>query len=417
MVVTTMYGYYTLRLRCMVAGLQYFLDMSNPCQTHNQHQSTRLTRRGFLGAVGIAAASLAAAACQSALPGTVAPTMGSPATVAPATGVPGTAAPALAQPVVAITPANSYDAASIRKQVRAALDAVGGLKGVVHSGDRVAIKINLTGGVNNRPLPGTTAIETYLTHPEVVRALGDFVREAGAKELYIVEAVYEDASWAEYGYRDVAKALDAKLIDLNSTAPYTDFAQVPVGDGAYLYKSFNFNHILQDIDTFISVPKLKCHNTAGVTLSMKNLFGTAPMRFYRASERDTYRSGFHGTGNDAGTRVPRIIVDLNRARPINFALIDGIKTTEGGEGPWIKGMAAVDGGVLITGINPLATDAVATAVMGFDPTAPAMKEPFVRSDNHLALAAQMGLGTNKLADIKVVGPSISDVMKKFKPSY
>ena len=35
----------------------------------------------------------------------------------------------------------------------------------------------------------------------------------------------------------------------------------------------------------------------------------------------------------------------------------------------------------------------------------------------VALAAEMGLGTNRLADIKVVGPAISDVMKKFKPSY
>jgi uncharacterized protein (DUF362 family) len=381
--------------------------MGHPCQRHNQYHFTQLTRREFLGTLGIAAASLAVTACQSALPGTS-------ATSAPTSSA---STPAPTQPLVAIVPANSYDSATIRKQVRAVLDAVGGLKGVVHSGDRVAIKINLTGGTSNRPLPGTTAIETYLTHPEVVRALGDFVREAGAKELYIVEAVYEDASWTEYGFADVAKSLSAKLVDLNNTAPYTDFAHVPVGNGAYIYKDFTFNHILQDIDTFISVPKMKMHNTAGVTLSMKNLFGTAPLRFYRASEGDNFRSGFHGTGNDAGVRVPRIIVDLNRARPVNFALIDGIKTTEGGEGPWINGMAPVNAGVLIAGANPLATDTVATAVMGYDATAASMKEPFVHSDNHLALAAQMGLGTNRLADIKVVGAAVSDVMKKFKPSY
>ena len=67
--------------------------------------------------------------------------------------------------------------------------------------------------------------------------------------------------------------------------------------------------------------------------------------------------------------MPRVVVDLNRVRPIHLALIDGIKTVEAGEGPWIKTMAPVAPGVLVAGKNPVATDAVAAAVMGFDPTA------------------------------------------------
>jgi hypothetical protein len=41
----------------------------------------------------------------------------------------------------------------------------------------------------------------------------------------------------------------------------------------------------------------------------------------------------------------------------------------------------------------------------------------VRSDNHLAIAAELGLGTNKLSDIKTIGPKVSDVVHKFKPSW
>ena len=395
----------------------------HPCQRANPNHR-HVSRRDFLGLMGAAAGtiatgaatSLVASGCQSIA--TAIPAATSVATAAGNAANASTNAVAAAnQPLVALAQAIDYDPKTIRKQVRALLDALGGLKGVVHSGDRVAIKTNLTGGIGSDPLPGVSAIESYITHPEVVRALGEAVREAGAKELYIVEAVYEDASWRAWGYEDVAKSLDATLIDLNNTLPYKDFAQVPVGDGAFIYKTFTFNRILQEADVFMSVAKMKCHNSAGITLSMKNLVGLVPARFYRLSEQHNYRSALHGQDKEVGQRLPRVILDLNRARPIHFALIDGIKTTEGGEGPWIRGMAAVEPGLLIAGVNPLATDTVATAAMGFDPTAAAMKEPFVRSDNHLAIAAQLGLGTNKLADIKTIGPEVGDVVHKFRPSW
>jgi uncharacterized protein (DUF362 family) len=62
-----------------------------------------------------------------------------------------------------------------------------------------------------------------------------------------------------------------------------------------------------------------------------------------------------------------VILDLNRARPVHLALIDGIKTAEGGDAP--RGsFNPVQPGVLIAGKDPVAADAVATAAMGFDPT-------------------------------------------------
>ncbi|HEY3342111.1 MAG TPA: DUF362 domain-containing protein [Anaerolineae bacterium] len=373
---------------------------------HN-HTIPALSRREFLGLMGMTAASLVAAGCQATPDSNV--------------SVPATSSTPIAQPVVSATPsvaivqATSYDSAHIQQQVRSLLDALGGLKGVVHTGDRVAIKTNLTGGIGTQPLPGVSAIESYITHPEVVRALGAAVLDAGAKELYIVESVYEDASWTQWGYQDVAKAIGAKLVDLNSTSPYNEYAQVPVGDGSFLYDHFTLNRILQDVDVFMSVPKMKCHATAGITLSMKNLIGLVPARFYRTSDRDNTRTAFHG-GDAAPQRIPHIIVDLNRARPINFALIDGVMTAEGGEGPWIGKMQAKTVNVLIGGVNPLATDTVGAAVMGFDASAPSTQEPFNGADNHFALAASKGLGTNKLADIKVLGLAVKDVMTKIESS-
>lgn len=317
---------------------------------------------------------------------------------------------------MAIAGAVSYDRKLIREWVRDVLDGIGGLGDVVSAGDRVAIKVNLTGGTNVKPLPGVSAVDSYVTHPEVVRALGEYVRDAGAREIYIVEAVYEWDSYVEWGYEEVAEGLDATLIDLNDTRPYNDFASTPVGDGWFIYKEFTFNHILEEVDAFISVPKMKCHWSCGVTHSLKNLIGLVPARFYRTDPRHNHRSGFHGTEQEMGVRLPRVIVDLNRARPVDLALIDGIKTAEGGEGPWIETMAPLEPGVLIAGKDPVAADAVATAAMAFDPTDTYTRGPFLRSDNHLNIAHEVGLGTNRLDEIEVVGHSIADVRIEFATS-
>jgi uncharacterized protein (DUF362 family) len=351
-----------------------------------------ISRRHFLQAAGAVAGGLLATRCQK--------TIG----VAP-------------QAQVGIARAAEYDRKLIEKTVRDLLDRVGGLGDVIRSGDRVAIKTNLAGGVKHKPLPGVSAVESYVTHPEIVRALGGLVRDAGAKEIFIVEAVYEWDSYPVWGYEEIAKDIDATLVDLNGIYTYKDFAHTPVGEGWLIYRDFRFNPILENVDAFISVPKMKCHWGCGVTLSMKNLVGLVPSIFYRLKDRDRSRSAMHGVGDEFSHRLPRVIMDLNRARPVDFALVDGIRTSEGGEGPWLPSMAAVDAGVLIAGKNPVATDAVASAVMGFDPTAEKSKAPFLRAENHLNLAREIGLGTNRLDEIEVVGPSIGEVSKKFEPCW
>ena len=360
---------------------------------------SKLSRRDFLRFFGVASASMLLTNCQ-------------PALTAVATPPP----PNASKTPVSISRVQTYDRALIESQMQTLIDQLGGLGDVVKPGDSVAIKTNLTGGVFSGRLNGVSAEESFVTHPEVVRALVKQVQAAGAKDIYIVEAVYEWESYREWGYEDIASDLGVKLIDLNDSKPFADFAETPVGPASYIFEKFTFNSILNDVDVFMSVSKMKNHYLAGVTHSMKNLYGLVPYRFYRLNEQDKYRSGFHGTEMETRQRLPRIIVDINRARPIHFSLIDGIKTAQGGEGPWISSMTAIEPGILIAGKNAVATDAVATAVMGHDPTGDYPDSPFVRCDNHLNLAAQAGLGTNRLDEIEVLGTSISDVKTVFIPA-
>lgn len=322
-----------------------------------------------------------------------------------------------AKATVAIARAAAYEPRLIRRQVQAALDQIGGIADVLRHGNRAAIKVNITGSKEMQRVNGLPEIETYHTHPEVVRAVGQLLRDAGVTKLYIVEAVYAKAHWHDYGWDEVAQALGATLIDLNDPAPYQDFALTPVPAAAHVYDKFTFHPVLGEVDAFVSVAKMKCHNTCGVTHSIKNLVGLVPFRFYRMNEKDEYRSSFHGQAAETPKRLPGVIMDLNRARPVNLAVIDGVMTVEGGEGPWIKGLNQLKPGVLIAGKDPVAADAIATAVMGFDPQAEYPAPPFVHAYNHLNMARQLGLGTNVLDEIKVVGTTIAEVRTQFKVSY
>jgi uncharacterized protein (DUF362 family) len=311
----------------------------------------------------------------------------------------------------------SYEPALIRKQMTNLLDSIGGLSDVLAHGKRVAIKVNLTGGVKSKGLPGIPEIESYLTHPEVVKALCELLRDSGATELFIVEAAYEPESWVAYGYDTIAKAVGATIVDLTDTAPYSDYTELSAGNNPNIYEKFKVNPILSEIDAFISVSKMKCHNTAGVTHTLKNSFGLVPYRFYTLNRGDSYRSEFHGKPNETRTRLPGVIIDLNVARPINLGIVDGIWTTEAGEGPWIPALTPIKPNLLFAGKDPVATDAVATAAMGFDPTADFPNEPYVHAENHLNIAAKAGMGTNVLSEIKVVGAKVDDVKVQFKVSY
>lgn len=317
--------------------------------------------------------------------------------------------------LVALSRTVNYDRDLVRKHLETMLDDIGGIGDVIKPGARVAIKVNLTGGSYFKAPAGVTAIESYMTHPEVVRALCELLLDAGAGKISIVEALFDDTSYVNFGYKAIAGNLNAELIDLNHEAPYTGFTSMQVGADAMIYESFTGNPVLEEIDVFVSVSKMKCHYEAGVTHTMKNLVGMVPVYNYRLDENHWWRSGLHGPANEVKKRLPKVIVDLNRARPVHISVIDGIMAAEGGEVP--RGtFNPVSPGVLLAGKNSVSVDAVATAVMGFDPQAEAPNPPFLRGDNHLNMAAVLGLGTNRLDEISVIGETVDDVRFQFQPS-
>jgi uncharacterized protein (DUF362 family) len=93
---------------------------------------------------------------------------------------------------------------------------------------------------------------------------------------------------------------------------------------------------------------------------------------------------------------------------VHLAIVEGILTMAGGEGPWIRRSVAIAPGLIFAGLNCVTTDAVGMALMGYDPMMDRGTPPFQTSDNTLRLGEELGIGTRDLKQIEVRGLSIAD---------
>jgi hypothetical protein len=125
---------------------------------------------------------------------------------------------------------------------------------------------------------------------------------------------------------------------------------------------------------------------------MKNLFGLPPTPIYGSPRFMTLHSPI---------RLPRILADLTKMFKPEICLIDGIVGCNYQE--WGGMGDPVSPGVLIVGDNPVATDAVGARFMGVNPEALRGTPPFLHADNHIRLAAELGLGLAAKADIDLIG--------------
>jgi uncharacterized protein (DUF362 family) len=106
-------------------------------------------------------------------------------------------------------------------------------------------------------------------------------------------------------------------------------------------------------DIVISLPKMKTHHWAGVTLSMKNFFGIVPGCLYGWPKNILHYQG-----------IDRSILELNRLVPNVYAIVDGIVGMEG-NGP-IQG-EGIASGVVVLGADRVAVDATCCRLMGINP--------------------------------------------------
>ena len=359
-----------------------------------------------------------------------------------ATGL-ASAAPTPPAPPVSLAKCQSYDD-DLTTVLGTMFDQLGGLGRVVKN-KTVTVKLNLTGSpalkFQGRPLG-----VTHYSHPKMVGAVAHLLTKAGAKRVRFVESAWATAGPLEEYMLDSGwnvrqlKSIAPSIVFENTNALGTSktYQRFKVPSGGSIFPAFDLNKAYEETDVFMSMAKLKDHATCGITLAMKNIFGITPASIYGddAGKNEPNESPTKGrvetchngkrqpsscspaeinteSSRESGYRMPRIVADLNAARPIDIALIDGIETVAGGEGPWIRGIRRVTPGLLIAGFNAVTTDTIGAAVMGYDPRAPKGAAPFVKCDNMLILAEGLGLGSADLKKIEVMGLTIDTAKYRF----
>lgn len=181
------------------------------------------------------------------------------------------------------------------------------------------------------------------------------------------------------GVDEVAQRWNVTLADLNKD----EFIEVSPLNPLALKKVKVARTALES--AIISVPKLKLHRIAAITLSLKNMMGVL------ASKGSMHTGG-----------LSKNIADLASIVRPRVAVIDGIIAGEGHE----TSGDPVEMNLVIAGTDPVAVDAVGAAVMEVPPT----------EVKHLNLAAQKGLGTCDLDEITILGEPIARVKRKFRRS-
>jgi len=202
-------------------------------------------------------------------------------------------------------------------------------------------------------LVGLDPLGMMNTHPAVIASTRESFLRMGAAEVFIGDgpALERDtqAVIESIGLREFVGPLSSVFVDLN----VEDVERLVLKTHASRLKELYLPKIVRGADFLVSLAKLKTHHWAGVTLSLKNMFGVVPGSCYGWPKNILHWAG-----------IDRAILDINAAVRPDFAIVDGIIGMEG-NGP-IQGNSKPCG-VLVMGDDPVAVDSTCTRIMGLRP--------------------------------------------------
>ena len=290
-----------------------------------------------------------------------------------------------------------------------AIELIGGIKEVAKGKNRILLKPNL---VNTNP--------SDTTNPKVVEALAKLMKNAGkevcigeagaasirnidtsvqgyvcrTKNVDILKAIQDDI-FKSTGYDDLSKRFGIPLENLH----VGNMVKMKVSDN-FVFKEIYVHKTMSDVDLVCSVPMMKTHGLATVTLALKNIgLGGYPGMMY-----GTVRSLVHQEGiklEPTGTSA--ITIDMVKANKLGLSVIDATTAMEG-QGPSVsRGGNLVNMNLIIASKNALAADMIAANIMGFDPM----------EIDTFKWAWRAGMNPSNLKDIQIVGEKIGKVRQQF----
>jgi len=256
------------------------------------------------------------------------------------------------------------------KDVKKAIELLGGMENFVKKGEHVLVKPNICIGKRSE----TGAV----TDAEMVAEVCEMVHSCGADVVVGESPIYPwngKKVFEEAGYGDFEEKYGFKMINLDDDEKVT----IKIPNGVAIKQNVVAKTVLKS-DKIINMPVLKTHLQTTLTLSLKNIKGIVPGR---------YKHYIHVKGLDDG------IVDLNTVIRSDLQIVDGIIGMHGKRGP--TGGKAVEIGVIVAGDNRVEVDSICARIVGIDPMKVA----------HIRKAYERGLGDIDVKDVR--GSSIDDV--------
>jgi uncharacterized protein (DUF362 family) len=226
------------------------------------------------------------------------------------------------------------------------------------------------------------------TNPRLVGAAIEAFRRLGARRVLVGEGPGHQRDTglvlAESGLGEELRLRGASFIDLNRDGVVRTRAKADYTG----LDHFWLPRTLLSADLVVSMPKVKTHHWAGVTLSMKNMFGVIPGVAYGWPKNVLHWRGIHES-----------ILDICSTVPIHFVIADGIVAMEG-NGP-LHGSHRQLGKVILAD-DAVAADFTCCRLMG------------LRSDRvpHLATAAHW-LGNGDASRIEQLGEALPARVRPF----
>lgn len=273
------------------------------------------------------------------------------------------------------------DYSSAKECVKEAIKLIGGLSSLISKGDRVLVKPNVLGA--RRPEEAVT------THPSIVTALCEIVKEAGGIPIIGDGAgmIHQGATAEAFkvsGIEAVAKECGVELINFQTGG----YVEVDIPNARQFPKLFVSKAVI-DVDVIISLPKLKTHELTYYTGAVKNMFGALPLRtrkeMHLLAERDIFGEA---------------VIDLYSVAKPHLAIMDGVVGMEG-NGP--SHGSPVETGVIMASYDSVSLDVLASQLIGFE----ALSIPTTKA------ALDRGFGS---ISPEIVGLALDSVKLKYKPS-
>jgi len=211
-------------------------------------------------------------------------------------------------------------------------------------GKRVVLKPNLVDyvpgdAINTNPLLVLAAAESFRRRLTFTRSI--LVRAGHQRDTELV--------LSQSGYQRCLRDEKIRFVDLNRD----ELIHTPLRAGYTGMRHLWLPRTVLEADFLVSMPKIKTHHWAGVTLSMKNMFGIVPGTRYGWPKNILHWEG-----------IQESILDVCATVPIHLVIADGIVAMEG-NGP-LNGTPRAMRQIVLAD-DPVAADATCGRLMGFAP--------------------------------------------------